>query len=328
MTNKILIAAAAGALALGASAANAQEAIRIGTSSVGSVFYTIAIGASEIITKHAKLNTTVEPVGGSTASVNSLGAKKIEFAMANSFATYSAFNGKYRFKEKVALRLVVNGQPNFRSMVVRKAANIKSAQDLVGKIIVGKRRALPENELVMNAMMKVLGLAPDSLRVVGTTNSPQVYKALRAGSVDGAIIPYSARSPAVEKPMQDDVIDFFEFSKEKRDEAMQHLPQVFYPFTFKAGTFAKQTKPVHVFGLSTYFITRPDVSDELVYRVAKAILENNKEFVTYHRATRLWNLERTASDPKLPYHPGVIKYLKEKGVWTAALEAQHKALLQ
>jgi len=34
------------------------------------VFNTIAIGASEIITKHAKLNTNVEPVGGSTASVN------------------------------------------------------------------------------------------------------------------------------------------------------------------------------------------------------------------------------------------------------------------
>lgn len=34
------------------------------------MFNTIAIGASEIITKHARLNTNVEPVGGSTASVN------------------------------------------------------------------------------------------------------------------------------------------------------------------------------------------------------------------------------------------------------------------
>ncbi len=42
-------ATATGALMLAASGAGAQEAARIGTSSVGSVFYTIAIGASEII---------------------------------------------------------------------------------------------------------------------------------------------------------------------------------------------------------------------------------------------------------------------------------------
>ena len=60
-TTTALAATAAGALMLAASGAGAQEAARIGTSSVGSVFYTIAIGASEIITKYAKVNTTVEP---------------------------------------------------------------------------------------------------------------------------------------------------------------------------------------------------------------------------------------------------------------------------
>jgi TRAP-type uncharacterized transport system substrate-binding protein len=153
----------------------------------------LAIGAGEIIHKHASINATIEPVGGSTASVNALGAKKIEFAMANSFASSSAFYGKYRFKKKIAIRLLVNGQPNYRSLFVRKSANIKTAQDLVGKIIIGKRRALPENELVMRAMMKVLGLGDDSVRLVATTNSPQMYKALSAGSVDGAIVPYSPR---------------------------------------------------------------------------------------------------------------------------------------
>ena len=71
-----------------------------------------------------------------------------------------------------------------------------------------------------------------------------------------------------------------------------------------------------------------DVTDEQVYQVARAILENTKEFRKYHRAGRLWNLERTARDPKLPFHNGVIKYLKEKDVWTDELEAQHKAMLR
>ncbi len=328
LTRTAFAAAGAGALMLAASGAGAQEAVRIGTSSVGSTFYTIAIGASEIITKYAKLNTTVEPVGGSTASVNSMGAKKIEFAMANSFASFSGYYGRYRFKKRIPLRLVVIGQPNFRSLVVRKGARIKSASDLKGKIIIARRRALPENELVFNAMMKVFGIDKGAVRVVATTNSPQVYKALRAGSVDGALIPYSPRSPAVEKPFQDDVIEFFDLAKDKRDEAMQYVPKAFYRHTFKAGTFIKQAKPVHVFGLSTYFLSRPGVSDEQVYRVAKAILENTKEFATYHKAARLWNTKRTLGDPKLPFHNGAVKYFKDKGLWTPALAAKQKELLK
>jgi len=319
---------AAGALMLAVSGASAQDAIRIGTSSVGSIFYTLAIGAGEIIHKHAGINATIEPVGGSTASVNALGAKKIEFAMANSFASSSAFYGKYRFKKKIAIRLLVNGQPNYRSLFVRKSANIKTAQDLVGKIIIGKRRALPENELVMRAMMKVLGLGDDSVRLVATTNSPQMYKALSAGSVDGAIVPYSPRAAAITKSLQDEVVEPFYLPKDKRDEAMKYVPSAFYAQTFKPGSLTKQTKPMHVFGLSTYLITRPDVSDELAYRVTKAILENTKEFATYSRAARLWNTKRTVTDPKLPFHPGAIKFFKEKGVWTAELEATQKRLLQ
>lgn len=307
--------------------AKAQDAVRLGTSSVGSLFYTLAIGASEILHKHAGLSVNVEPVGGSTASLHSLGAKKIEIAMANSFACFSAYNGRYKFKKPVEIRLVLNGQPNYRSLVVRKASNIKRASDLKGKIIIGKRRALPENELVMRAMMKAMGLPDDSVKLVGTTNSPQMYKALRAGSVDGAIIPYSPRSAPLLKVLHDDVIEFFDLPKDKRDEAMKLVPKAFYTRSFKPGTFKGHTKPVHTFGLSTYLVSRPDISADTIYKVAKAIDGHSKEFATYHRTGRLYNAKRTLAEMKLPVHDGAIRYFKEKGIWTSAHEKLQAELL-
>ena len=308
-------------------AATAQDAIRFGTSSVGSLFYTLAIGASEVIHKHAKINANVEPVGGSTASLHALRAKKIEIAMANSFASFSAYYGKFKFKKPVEVRLFIKGQPNYRGLVVRRGANIRTAADLKGKIIIGKRRALPENELVMRAMMKVLGLGDGSLQLVATTNSPQMYKALRAGSVDGAIVPYSPKSAALVKPITDGVIEFFDLSKAKRDEAMQYVPKAFYTKTFKPGTFKDQKKPIHTFGLSTYLVSRPDVSNEIIYKVTKAIDQNTKEFATYHKAARLYTGKRTLQNFKLPLHDGAIKYFKEKGDWTAAHAKRQTKLL-
>ena len=329
-TFRTVAGAAALALPLAALAlpAAAQEAIRIGTSSVGSVFYTIAIGASEIITKHAKINSAVQPVGGSSANMRGLAAKKIEFALGNAFAAFTAYNGTHNFKKPVEIRMAVQGQPSYRWLILRKGAGIKKFSELVGETVIGKRRALPEMELVMKALQKVFGQAPGRIKVVATTNTPQVTKALRAGSVAAAIMPFSRRSAQIQKPMNDGVIDFFYATKAQRDEALTHLPPMMWPQTFKAGTYSGQSKDVHIIGLNTYFMTRPGVSNETVYRTVRAILENTKEFATYHKAARLWTLKRTLKNVALPFHDGAIKYFKEKGVWTAALDANQKKLVR
>lgn len=322
----VLVAALTLSLFASVQPSMAQDAVRIGTSSVGSVFYTIAIGASEIITKHAKLNTTVEPLGGSTANVFGLGAKKIEFALTNAFAAFSGFYGTYTFKKPVDVKLVVQGQPSFRSMVVRKKAKIKSPKDLIGKTVIGKRRALPEMELVMNAYIKVFGLPKNKIKIVATTTSPETYKLLRAGSVDAAIVPHSQKTAVLQKPMQDGVIEYLYIAAEDRDKMLKHLPDVIHRGVIKAGNYPNQTGPVESLEMNTYFLTRSDVSDETVYKVTKAILENNKEFTTYHKAARLWTAKRALDNVALPFHPGSIRYFKEKGLWSAALEANQKKL--
>ncbi|MFQ5682562.1 MAG: TAXI family TRAP transporter solute-binding subunit [Candidatus Binatia bacterium] len=305
----------------------AQQAIRIGTSSIGSAFYTIAIGASEVIRKHSGLNTTVETVGGSSANMRGLGAKKIEFAMANAFAAFTSFKGTHNFKKPVNVRLVIQGQSSNRWLLLRKGAGIKRLQDLEGRTVIAKRRALPEIALVMNAFLKVFNLDKKKINIVATTNSRQAYKALRVGSVDAGVMPFSRKSAAVQKPMRDGVLEFFYTSKKKRDQMLNHLPPMMWGATFPGGTFEGQKKKLNLLGMNVYFMTRPDVSNETVYKVTKALLENTKEFATYHRAARLWTLKRAMRHVALPFHPGAIKYFKEKGVWTAEHEATQKKLL-
>jgi len=310
----------------GAATAGAQEAVRIGTSSVGSVFYTIAIGAAEVIQKHGGLNATAEPVGGSSANMRGLAAKNIEFALGNSFAAFTAYSGTHNFKKPIELRLVVQGQPSFRWMLLRKGAGIEKAEDLSGRTIVAKRRALPEIELVMKAYEKVLGLK--NVKVVETTNSPQAYNASRAGSVDAALMPFSRNAAAVAKPMTDGVLDFLYLPKATRDAMLKHLPPMMWAATFEKGTYKEQTNDVHLIGLNTYFLTSSEVKEETVYKVARAIFENTKEFATYHRAAAQWTMKRSLENVALPFHPGAIRYFKEKGAWTDALEAKQKELLK
>ena len=311
-----------------ASSVAAQDAVRIGTSSVGSTFYSLAVGASEVISKHAGLNATVEPLGGSAANVVGIGDKRIEFAIANSFAAFGGYYGQFDFKKRADLRVVLQGSPSFRGFVVRKGSGIRTFKDLDGRTIVAKRRALPELELIMDAVIKAYGLNKASMKLVATTTTSEVFTALKVGTVDAAIVPFSRRAPHIEEPARDGVIDFLYMSGEKRQEILKSLPSVFYGEALPSGDYYGQTQPWHLFGLNTYLITHPGVSEETVYRVTKALLDNLQEFATYYKGALEYNAKATLSNIALPFHSGAMRYFKEKGLWTPALEAKQAELLK
>ncbi len=309
--------------------ATAQDAVRIGTSSVGSVFYTIAVGASEVIQKFSGMGTTVQPVGGSTANIRGLSANKIEFALANAFASLSGYRGTFKFKGKpVNVRLVVQGQPSYRFLFARKGAGIKTPKDLEGKIVIASRRALPELELLMNAYAKVYNLDLSKIKRVATTNTGEALKALRSRAVHAAILPFSRKAPHVQKPMRDGVLEFMYIAEDKRDAMLEMLPKAIHKGHFKPNVFEGQPKEVHLFELNTYFVTSTDVSDAKVYKATKALMDNNDVFASYHKAARQWTAKRSMKDFALPFHPGAIRYYKEKGLWSAGVDAKNKSLMK
>ena len=58
------------------------------------------------------------------------------------------------------------------------------------------------------------------------------------------------------------------------------------------------------------------MSDEVAYKVAKAVYENKKLLAQGHPTFRGFN-PKTASKQfsVLKYHPGAIKFYKEVGIW-------------
>lgn len=321
----LTLAASAFAVAL-ATGAGAQDAVRIGTSSVGSNFYVNAVAISEVVQKKGGINTSVQAVGGSSANVRGLAAKRIEFAMANAFAAFSGYNGTYNFKgKKMPVRLVVQGHTNERAILVRKAANIKSPKDLAGKTFVGKRRALPELALVADQFIKVHGLK--NVNVVATTNTGEVFKAFAAGSIDAAVVPTGPRAGNVQKAIRDGHVEFLKWDPKKRDEMLKALPDLMFAGTFGPAAFDGHDFDAPVVAMRTYFISAPHVSEEMVYKVAKTIFENTNELKNYQKRLDEWTVENSLKNVGLPFHDGVVRYFKEKKVWTDALAAKQKKLL-
>lgn len=324
----IVTAVLAVTCAIGWSTAMAQQAVRVGTSSVGSTFYVITVAMSKMIQTHGGLNATVEPLGGSHANMFGLAANKVDFAVANSGAAYDRLHGEPPFKEKFPLRLVAQGQPSFRGILVRRDSGIIKPEDLAGKILSAKRKPLPELEKIANALIQVYNLPKNRIQLVSSANLGEMNRTLRGGSVHGAVFPFGLKQPVAAKLFHDRIVRFLQVPEDKYEKMLALLPKSFYKATVPANNFDNQPEPALAFGLSTLLVTTDKLSEDTVYKVTKAIMGHYDEFSKFHAEARNWTVDQTLSEPKVPFHPGAIRFYKETGRWNADLDKIQQSLLQ
>ncbi len=106
-----------------------------------------------------------------------------------------------------------------------------------------------------------------------------------------------------------------------------------YPYFAKGTLSAKiyggmtDNKDMVGAGLVDVMLCGGYLPDDLVYEVMKAIFNHVEELLPVHPIARIWVENPVVGTPVLPYHPGAIRYYKEKKMWTEALENKQKQLL-
>jgi TRAP transporter TAXI family solute receptor len=314
----VCLAAAAG---LAGTAVLAQaNALRLGTSSSGSVYYTLAVGLSSLLTKHAGIPATAEPVGGSSANMFAMNADKVDIAIVNALAAVDGYHGDKPFRGKIDIGLIAQGSQSLRQLVVRVGSGIEKVEDLAGKTIIGKRPALPEVELVTNALLKVYNIDASKVRIVTTTNTGEALNALKSDTVDAAVIPGSVGASYIQSLAHDGKIKFIEIPDDKFKAMAALLPKSLVSAKLPAKTYTGQDQAVNVFSISTYLVAAARLPEDTVYKVTSTFFDHLDEFHTFHSAAKEWTLKETFDQPKVPFHPGAIRYFKEKKLWTADLE--------
>ena len=77
----------------------------------------------------------------------------------------------------------------------------------------------------------------------------------------------------------------------------------------------RQEMPVMAYDL--VFFTNKDLPEDTVYKITKAMYENKKVMASVFKALNGFQPKGMAKDfgSALQYHPGAIKFYKEKGMW-------------
>ena len=102
-----------------------------------------------------------------------------------------------------------------------------------------------------------------------------------------------------------------------------------YPSVLKAGSATGVVKDTIFLTNDIYMVAAKTLSDEAAYETVKVLWEKNQELGPVHPALREWTRDRMVSDKAfIPYHPGAIRFFKEKGLWNQEMDLLQAKLLK
>jgi TRAP transporter TAXI family solute receptor len=305
--------------ALVAAPAFAQEKVNlsIGTGGTGGVYYPLGGGMANVLSKYVPgMAATAEVTGGSVANLQLIGTGKPYIGLSMTDAALDAYKGVDKFKDKkVELRTLAILYPNRMHVVSVEGTGVNSMKDLKGKrVSTGSPGSA--TEVMAFRVIEAAGLDKDKdmkRERLGVAESVNAIKDKKidaffwVGGLPTAAVTDLAATPGVKIKMIDHAETVGPMNKKYGNLYVEDT----IPKTTYSG-MAADNKQATVMNI---LVTHANMSDETAYNIVKTIFEKQPELVAVHKeaANIKFENQKAAASP-VPFHPGALKYFKEKGV--------------
>ncbi|HLC21636.1 MAG TPA: TAXI family TRAP transporter solute-binding subunit [Candidatus Methylomirabilis sp.] len=301
----------------------------LATAAVASIYYPMGTGIATVIGRHSPMTIRVQPFVGASAWLPSMDAGEMNMGIITSGDAVLAYRGIIIYKRAFkGLRILTIGGTLNLGFYVTKDAEMTSVDDLRGKKI---PTDFPENLMVKlssTAALASAGITYNDIIQVPVSNLQTGVQAFLEGRTDAGW--HSVGSPAVEEVnARKGGIKFI--SVIGTPEAARRMAEIYpgsYPSVLKAGSATGIVKDTAVQTNDVYLAASKEFGEEAAYEVVKALWEYNQELGASTPALKEWRRDRMVSEKAfIPYHPGAIKFFKEKGVWNKEMEALQAKLM-
>lgn len=295
----------------GSAAHAAVTQLSMGTATVGGLFYNIGMPVAQCVNKALpEVNITAEITQGSTENIRLIGQKKMQLAVITPMIGTFARTGVRMFKGKpVDLRAVVRLLPNANIWAVLEKSKVKSLSELKGKKVgvgpaSGGLGVVARSQLTANGINYKKDIKPYFL------GAGEMAEALKDGYVEGTIL----TAELAQMVTSTHKIRILPWDEKTVDAFLTKNPY-YAKYTYPPNYFKGVDYPVLTVDNGVQLICQKDADEDLVYTLAKTIVENWDCIAKTYAPAKVITPEFVASELANPFHPGAIKYFKEKGIW-------------
>jgi hypothetical protein len=312
MSNRLISATVAGALALGiAGAANAAD-VKLMTGPQGGSWYPLGGAIKNIVeTRVSGASVQVLP-GAGIANVKAVETGKADLGFANSVSTVDAINGNPPFDGKATnVCNVATLYPQYFQVVASSDSGIKTAADFKGKGLTTQKKG-NTGEAITEHLLKAYGLGYDDMSRVSYGSYTDSVNQMKDGNVDiftlgttvpaGAIMDLASARKIMLVPIADDGL-----------AKMKAINPGYQRIMVPAGSYPGQDAAVPTIGYSTHIIARCDLDADLVYNMLANIASSVTDLASVAKAVGKATPKSMAVETGVPLHAGAERFYKEKG---------------
>lgn len=316
--------------------------VRMATGKEGTNIHSSMVGIASVVNKVLEskgIRLVPTPTAGSTASIRMLNRGEIDFAYASTGDIVDAYNNTGAFSSGDPLKVLPLQGPFYANInimvVVKPDSPIQNYQDLVGKKLYPFDAASSVFQL-FRVMLSEVGIWEGiEIRQV---DAMDVADALTMKTVDAVGIHASSDGLAAVGWVKnlDAASDFrIVFPSDEEREKIEKLPNLTFTNIDNKWISEKNRKfnPEEIWAPTLHyaFFPSPELSEEVVYEICKALFENSAEFVNinammkafHHENDPLyWTRKGILEATDIPVHPGFAKYLQEVGAWLPGLKTK------
>ena len=305
------------ALSLLPFAVQAQN-ISIATGGTGGVYYPLGGGMAAVLSKYVQgMQATAEVTGGSVANLQLISTGKPYLAMTMVDAGLDALKGQDKFTGKpVPVRTLMVMYPNRMHVVTIEGTGISKMADLKGKRV-STGSGGSATEVMAFRVIEAAGLDKDKDMKRERLGVAESGNALRDRKIDAffwvgglptAAVSDLAHSPGVKVKLVDhaDLVD--KMNKKYGNLYVQdRIPKETY-----RGMDADNRQAT----VMNLLVAHQNMDEKTAYNIVKAVFEHRDELIRVHKEAENFKLEnqKTAAAGGIPWHPGAIRFYKEKGV--------------
>jgi uncharacterized protein len=293
-----------------------NKQLTIATGGTGGIYYPLAGGFGTIIAKEIPGYTaTAEVTGGSLDNMKLIGSGGADMAFTQVDTAVDALNGRDKFPKKLPIRALVVMYPNLMQVITLDGNGVNKFEDLKGKRV---STGAPGSgtEIFAIRLIEAAGMDKDKDMKRERLSAAESGNALKDKKVDAFMFvagaPTSAITDVAASPgMKMIMID--------HDHVVSKVVEKYGPVyaTSKVpkGAYPNQDKDSKVAAVWNILAVRDDFTEDLAYKMTKTMMEKVDDLGKVHKEALNIKVEnQKTANAGIPWHPGALKYFKEKGI--------------
>jgi len=294
----------------GSSLAQTPPRLIIAGAGPGSAFLPYAMGIAALVEASGAAKVEVRESKGSIENLALVEASPTTLGTVFLGSAHEAITGTgfAAGKPHTQVRALFPMYETSFQLAARKGTGVKTARDLDGKRVGTGPQGGPA-EGYFRALAAEIGISP---QIVSGTPTELVDK-MAKGEIDalwqGAVVPVPALVDAVKRT------DAVVFGLTPEEVAALRKR---YPFMAEAvvppNTYPGQAERLLSVAAWNFVVANANLPDDVAYAVTKAVLESSDRLAKLGAPGRGTQAEEVRANTVAPFHPGALRYYREKGV--------------